>query len=92
MPVVGALLLLAERVVRGGAVDFVEELGADGGDFLVRIALLADGVVAVEHRVDVQARGGRAAGEGAQALDELFLEGVREVVLGAEPDDAAGGD
>lgn len=89
MPLVGGLLLLAERAVRAAAVDFAEELGADSGDLLVRVTVATDLAFGVEDGVDVQARGGRAAGELADFEDELFLEVVGEVILCAEPDDAA---
>ena len=59
--------------------------GTDGADLVV----VAEFVRAVKDRVDVQRRGAWFVGQFAQALDEAFLEGVGEVGLGAEEDDAA---
>lgn len=90
VPLRGVLLLVGKLI---GEVVMTVELPVldrrDGGDFGVVAAEFALGV---EDGVDVQAGGGRAAGELTQAEDELFLKVVGEVVLGAEEDDAAAGD
>lgn len=63
--------------------------GADGADLGVGDAEL---VGVVEDGVDVQGGVGGFAGLLAESVDELLLEVVGEVVLGAEEDDAALGD
>lgn len=88
VPLIGGLLFLAESSIRVSAVDFGKQFGTDGADLLIGIAVLAHIALAVQHRVDVQAGRFGAAGELAEAEDELLLQVVGEVVLFAEPDDA----
>ena len=51
--------------------------------------MIASGVA---NGVDVQARGSRLARQLAQTINELFLQVVGQVVLGAEEDDTTLGD
>ena len=89
VPDLRVVLLDDQLVGLGNAVERAELLGADGADLRVLAAQVALGV---EDRVDVEARGGRAARQLAEAQDELLLELGGEAVLGAEEDDAALGD
>jgi hypothetical protein len=61
---------------------------ADGADFGVAAAKIALGI---QDRVDVKARSFWLAGQLAQALDEDFLDVVRQIILRAEEYDSAFG-
>ena len=89
MPPVPATLLLGPRIQRRALVYLLRLQRADDADLIVRSAMLP---ARVRHRVDVQFRGARLAGQLTEALSELFLETVVQAVLGAEEDDAALGD
>lgn len=69
--------------------SFFEGEGGDVADLGVADAEFG-GVV--EDGVDVEGGDGGFVGELAEAVDEVFLEGVGEVVLGAEEDYTALGD
>jgi hypothetical protein len=64
--------------------------GANGADLQIVTSFFA--AFRVEKRMDVQAGGFRTAGKFSKAQDEVFLDVVGEVVLGAEEDDATFGD
>lgn len=80
--------VVAAPVLDLAGVD-VEQLLArqrrDGADFVV----VPEFRRAIQDRVDVQRRGRGLVGEFAQALDELLLQRVCQVVLFAEEDDTA---
>lgn len=78
-----------DAVVLRLAVELCVLLGADGADLEVVAAKLA---LRIEQRVDVQRGAGRTTRQLSKPEDELLLEIIREVVLGAEEDDAALGD
>lgn len=78
-----ALLLAALQEAR--EVELLGVRGRDDADLVVLVQL-APGVV---DGVDVQLGGGGLARELAEALDELLLEVVGDVVLLAEEDDPA---
>ncbi len=84
-----AVLGAEEVVLEAVRVDLLGLDGRDDADLVVLAAELAAGVA---DGVDVQARGGGLARELAEAVDELLLQVVGQVVLGAEEDDAALGD
>jgi len=89
VPLGTRLLLGVQLIVLGLQVEILALLRADGADLGVASAELP---LRVEDRVDVEARGRRAARELAEAEDELLLQVVGQVVLGAEEDDPALGD
>lgn len=85
----GVVLLLEVNALAAVVVlveELAELLGGDGADLGV---VAAQVTVVVEEGVNVQGRCAGAARQLAQAQDELLLEVVGEVVLGAEEDDAA---
>lgn len=69
--------------------ELLPVLGADLGNFVIANAEFG-GVV--EDGVDVEGRIGGFTAKLAETMDEVFLEVVGQVVLGAEEDDAALGD
>ena len=73
MPLIGILLLLTQGAVKTAAVDLRKELGADRTDFLIRVALLADLSLSIEHGMDVQSGSRWPTGELPDALDEHLL-------------------
>jgi hypothetical protein len=82
-----ALLLLAgEEVGEAALVHLARLLGADNADLVVAAA---EPAARVADRVDVQPRRRGLARERAQALRQLLLQLVGQVVLRAEEDDAA---
>lgn len=84
MPAGGLLLLGAELSWTSLLVELVELNRADGANLGIRAAKLS---FVVQHRVNVQARCSRTSGQPAKAKNQLLLEVVGEVVLGAEEDD-----
>lgn len=86
-----ALAVLGAEEVVPEAVR-VDLLGLDGRDDADLVVLAAELAAGIADGVDVQARGRRLARQLAEAVDELLLQVVGQVVLGAEEDDAALGD
>jgi hypothetical protein len=86
VPLRRVLALGAQLVLGGLGVELLVLDGADGADLRVLAAELA---LRVEDGVDVEGVCGGAACELAETADELLLQLVGEVVLGAEEDDAA---
>jgi hypothetical protein len=84
-----AVLAAAERVLEAVRVQLLGLLGRDDADLVVLAAVLAGGVA---DGVDVQSGRCGLARQLAQPVDQLLLQVVGEVVLGAEEDDAALGD
>lgn len=83
------LLLGTQLVLLRLAVELLVLDRADRADLGVVAAAFA---LRVQQRVDVQSRGGGTTSQLSEADDELLLQFVGEVVLGAEEDDAALGD
>lgn len=54
MPLIAALLLIAECLHPLGGVDLLKQLGADGANLLIAVSLFTDFSLAVEDRVDMQ--------------------------------------
>lgn len=84
MPAGGLLLLGAELSRTILLVELVKLNRADGANLGITAAKLS---FVVQNRVNVQARCSRTSGQPAKTKNQLLLELVGEVILGAEEDD-----
>ena len=84
-----AVLTASEGALEAVGVELLGLLGRDDGDLVVAAAVLAGRIA---NGVDVQAGGLGLAGQLAEVVDQLLLQVIREVVLGAEEDNSALGD
>ncbi len=89
VPAALAELAAGEGVLEAIRVELLGLLGGDDADLVVLAAMVASGVA---DGVDVQTRGGGLARQLAQTVDELLLQVVGHIVLGAEEDDTTLGD
>lgn len=92
MPCIAALLLGRPGLLCITTVEFDEEFGAYGGDLLIRLPVFTDISFSVEQWVDVEGGSCGFAAQLPEALDELLLNIVGEIVLLAKVDNATGRD